>query len=176
MPAYTLTLTVSSDSTAEMAEVIDALGRSLAQPPAARIEPGTDRQDRVAWYRANARRFLDELTPDASRALMFVADRAPSVGIRTMSSALGLGTGPALAGKLASIGWAVRRLDAPPPFQRVRDRYEIEPAVAEALQGARYGDAVQSAPLRTVGRSRSQARERRSTRRVASTGQASAAR
>jgi hypothetical protein len=143
MPKYTLTLSISTDSASEIAETVEALGKSvgsLERPGAAPVtyltrDASADTSvDRVAWYRLHARRFLDELRPDATRALLYIADHAPSVGIRAMSDALGLGTGTALAGKMASIGWAVRRLDAPAPFQRVRDRYEIEPEVAEALR------------------------------------------
>jgi|HubBroStandDraft_1064217.scaffolds.fasta_scaffold99769_2 hypothetical protein len=144
MPEYTLTLSISSESAAEIAETVEALGKSVAsleRPGAstvtylAREASASTDLDRVTWYRLNARRFLDELTPDAGRALLYIADHAPAVGIRTMADALGLGTGTSLAGKMASIGWAVRRLDAPAaPFERIRDRYEIEPEVAEALR------------------------------------------
>jgi hypothetical protein len=145
MPKYNLTLSISSDSAAEIAETFDALGKSVASLERSGAAPvtyltrdssGSTDTDQVVWYRLHARRFLDELTPDAARALLYIADHAPTVGIRTMSEALGLGTGTSLAGKMASIGWAVRRLDAPAPFQRTRDRYEIEPEVAEALRAA----------------------------------------
>ena len=146
MPEYTLTLSVSSASAAEIAETVEALGKSVASLERSGVTPVTYLSrdpsvppadvDRVTWYRLHSRMFLDELTPDATRALLYIADHTPGVGIKAMASALGLGTGPALAGKMASIGWAVRRLDAPAPFQRIRDRYEIEPEVAEALRAA----------------------------------------
>ena len=142
MAAYTLTLSISSDSPSEMASTVEALGKSLSSLSTG--EGGTvislprpAAEGARAWYSTNAAGFLDELTPDALRAVQFVADHAPTVPIETLSRELALGKGPALAGKLASIGWAVRRLSAPPPFRRVRDRYEMEPEVAAAIRAAR---------------------------------------
>jgi hypothetical protein len=144
MAAYTFTLSISSDSPTEMASTVEALGKSLTAlnvgEPGAIIEfprGAASRDESKVWYAKHAAAFLDELTPDALRAVLFVADHAPSVPIETLSGELELGKGPALAGKLASIGWAVRRLSAPAPFRRVRDRYEMEPEVAAAVRSAR---------------------------------------
>jgi len=161
MAAYTLTLSISSDSPNEMANTVSALEKSLStltqrrggsviSLPRASLNGDTGA---TAWYAEHAGAFLDELTPDAARAVLFVAGHAPTVSIETLSRELKMGTGPALAGKLASIGWAVRRLSAPPPFRRVRERYEIEPEVAAALLAARP-EAVRPTVLRSkvVGR------------------------
>jgi len=142
MAAYTLTLSISSESPLEMASTVEALGKSLSALNSADggtviAMPGHGTELAKEWYASHASAFLDELTPDALRAVLFVADNAPTVPIDTLSSELELGKGPALAGKLASIGWAVRRLSSPPPFRRVRDRYEMDPGVATAIRSAR---------------------------------------
>jgi hypothetical protein len=181
MASYTLTLSITSDSSAEMATTVAALGKSLStlnQEQARSVisfprERLTAEAGPVAWYTNHAAVFLDELTPDATRAVLFVARHAPTVTIETLSSELKLGKGPALAGKLASIGWAVRRLSAPPPFRRVRERYEIEPEVAAALLAARQGTARKPASLRqggqrSVEKSGSQRRAGGTSSRVAS--------
>ncbi len=154
MAAYTLTLSISSDSPNEMANTVSALEKSLATLTQHRSGsvlslPRAPFPDAAAaaWYQEHAGAFLDELTPDAMRAVQFVASRAPTVSIETLSRELKMGTGPALAGKLASIGWAVRRLGAPAPFRRVRERYEIEASVAEAILAARP-QARRPTPLR----------------------------
>jgi hypothetical protein len=183
MATYTLTLSISSDSSSEIASTVAALEKSLSslngESPSTLIsfpkERFTPDADPVAWYAEHAAAFLDELTPDATRAVLFVAKHAPTVTIATLSSELKLGKGPALAGKLASIGWAVRRLSAPPPFRRVRERYEIEPEVAEALLAARPAAARRASPARgtarTIGRTRGSARRtERGTQRAASQG------
>ena len=177
MATYTLTLSISSDSSSEIAGTVAALEKSLSslngESPSTLISFPKERfandADPVAWYAEHAATFLDELTPDATRAVLFVAKHAPTVSIATLSSELKLGKGPALAGKLASIGWAVRRLSAPPPFRRVRERYEIEPEVAEALLAARPATTRRAPASR--GAARTNGRTDASTRRSERTSQ-----
>jgi hypothetical protein len=158
MAAYSLTLSISWDSPEDTVRTVEALGKSLSSFAREQsnivLEPPTEGQkpsqtEPAAWYALHGEAFLDELTPNAERALLFVAGHSPAVSIRALADELQLGTGPALAGKLASIGWAVRRLSAPAPFRRVRDRYEIEPSVAEALLAARPDSRAKApAPVR----------------------------
>ena len=179
MAAYTLTLSISSDSPGEMASTVEALGKSLsalntAEGGGAIHSPRQASEGAREWYSNHAAAFLDELTPDALRAVLFVAERAPTVPIDTLSRELALGKGPALAGKLASIGWAVRRLSAPAPFRRVRDRYEMEPEVAAAIRAARQRPVRRPSLLRPG--LEKPARKTVSTRRSAGGGRRGAAR
>ena len=88
----------------------------------------------LEWWRRRASEFLAGLTPEARSAVFFVARHAPRVPVAELARELEVTPGPQLAGTLASIGYANRRLEAPePPFRRVRTNYEMDPELAEVF-------------------------------------------
>lgn len=133
----TVTITISAETSSDLADVLQRLASALqtvqTQDEDAReaIETATSP---VAWYRANASRFLAAVKPDARKAVLFIARHAPEVSISEVARELGKEQGPELAGTLGSVGWAVRTLGGPDkPYRRMRDAYVIEPSIAAAL-------------------------------------------
>ncbi len=75
-----------------------------------------------AWWTAErAAAFVEELTDTALQALAIIAEQAPKVSFRDVQQGIGM-TGVELAGRLSSIGFALKRHGAPFPF--VRDYYQ----------------------------------------------------
>ena len=91
----------------------------------------------ISWYRHGAPSFLERLTPEAFRAVSFVAAHAPRVPVADLAREIEKKPGPQLAGTLASIGYSWKALGAPQaPFRRVRTHYEMDPDLAAVLRGA----------------------------------------
>ena len=104
-------------------------------PPSWKVDPSV-----ISWYRHRAPSFLERLTPEAFRAVSFVAAHAPRVPVADLARELQKKPGPQLAGTLASIGYSWKALGAPQaPFRRVRTQYEMDPDLAGVLRDALPG-------------------------------------
>ncbi len=144
MGEVTATLSLSASDPAELGRMFQAIGRALealgpAPEAATQAEPQTPAADAASWYRANGGRFRDELKPTAQRVLDFIVEHGPLVPMAAVAEEVDL-SGSQLAGSLASVGAAVRRLGAPePPYRsdHKRHQYEIQPEVQNALKGSR---------------------------------------
>ncbi len=153
------TFTISADTPGELAtllrriaDALDADGpvspqprRTLEElrssltvgPPDARAEfsHGWATPATYGWWLQRGPEFLDGLTPKAQRAVLFVARHAPRVPVADLARELDVTPGPELAGTLASIGYAKRRMEAPEaPFRRVRGNYEMDPKLGELFR------------------------------------------
>lgn len=140
MAENSLTFTISAESADELAVLMRRIAQAI---DGSQSKSETDaenvveqsREPEADWYRINASRFLDKLKPEARRALMHIARRAPTQAtVAEVATELGVEAGPKMAGRLASVGWAARVLNAPaPPYRRSRDVYEMDPDIAAAF-------------------------------------------
>ncbi len=156
------TFTIGADTPQELARLLrriaDALDGGEADGGASRdpVSPGRNQDDPggsserdwtspswkvdrsvISWYRHGAPSFLARLTPEAFRAVSFVAAHAPRVPVADLAREIEKKPGPQLAGTLASIGYAWKALGAPQaPFRRVRTHYEMDPDLAAVLRGS----------------------------------------
>jgi hypothetical protein len=73
------------------------------------------------WTMERAAAFVDGLTDPALQALDIIAANSPKISFAEFQSQMGV-SGPGLAGRLSSIGFAVTRTGAPFPF--FRDYYQ----------------------------------------------------
>jgi hypothetical protein len=143
----TVTLTIEADDDRQLGKIFSAFGRALEsepRPPAQGAgeehesgdRPGAEPPDPVAWYRAHSQAFVAALSPLAQQALAVIVREGPDVPIQVVRNATSQrGTG--LAGTLASVGAACRRLGAPArPFKADHKRgiYRIEPPIMDALR------------------------------------------
>lgn len=140
MAENSLTFTISAESADELAVLMRRIAQAI-DGSESKTETDAEnvveqsREPEADWYRINASRFLDKLKPEARRALMYIARRAPTPAtVAEVATELGVDAGPKMAGRLASVGWAARVLNAPaPPYRRSRDVYEMDPDVAAAF-------------------------------------------
>lgn len=143
--SVTVTLTIVAEDDRQLGRIVSAFGRALQAEDIPRDvavqspegdEPGaTSTPDAAEWYRARGRDFVDALRPNARLALEVIVREGPDVPVDLVRSATGR-SGTGLAGTLASIGAACKRLAAPRPFEADHQRgvYRIDPAVREALR------------------------------------------
>jgi hypothetical protein len=83
----------------------------------------TGRQDGPLWWDPDrAQAFVRTLTPAALLALRLIAERAPAIPVTEIQGEMQRAGLPMTPGRMSSIGFAVRRLGAPPPF--TRDAYQ----------------------------------------------------
>jgi hypothetical protein len=135
-----LTFTISAESADELAVLMRRIAQAIdgsqskSETDAEKVVEQS-REPEADWYRINASRFLDKLKPEARSALMHIARRAPTPAtVAEVATELGVEAGPKMAGRLASVGWAARVLNAPaPPYRRSRDVYEMDPDIAAAF-------------------------------------------
>jgi hypothetical protein len=135
-----LTFTISAESADELAVLMRRIAHAIdgaegfSETNAEKVveESGEPEAD---WYRINSPRFLDKLKPEARRALLYIARRSPTPAtVAEVAAELGVEAGPKMAGRLASVGWAARVLNAPaPPYRRSRNVYEMDVAIAAAF-------------------------------------------
>ena len=140
MPENSLTFTISAQSADELAVLMRRIAQAIDGSPASSgataekdVEPSGEPE--ADWYRLNASRFLDKLKPEARRALLYIARHSPTpVTVAEVAAELDVEAGPKMAGRLASVGWAARVLNAPgTPYRRSRDVYEMDVDVAAAF-------------------------------------------
>jgi hypothetical protein len=113
---------------------LEALESSDRASPTSGARPAA--ADTAVWYRDNGARFVNELRDTAKGALRVIVTRGPLVPMDDVAEAVDV-RGSKLAGSLASVGAAVRRLNAPaPPYtaDHKRRQYEIAPEVQDALR------------------------------------------
>ena len=143
----TVTLTIVADDDRQLGRIFSAFGRALESEPRllaqgageeqeAGDRPGTGPSDNAEWYRAHSQAFVVALSPLAQQALAVIVREGPDVPMEVVRKATGR-SGTGLAGTLASVGAACRRLGAPArPFTADHKRgiYRIEPAIIDALR------------------------------------------
>lgn len=131
------TFTITADSPGSLGRMIAAIGRALESMDAGAAPAApTDAASPEAWYRTHGREFYDRLQPTAQLALRTVVAEGPTVPMQMVINATGR-DGSRLAGSLASVGAAVRRMNAPaPPFvaDHKRKVYTADAGVLEALR------------------------------------------
>jgi hypothetical protein len=143
--SVTVTLTIVAEDERQLGRIVSAFGRALQagdDVPGERVDlttatehEGTAVTDPAEWYRAHGREFVDGLKPAAREALAAIVREGPEVPMDLVRAATGR-SGTGLAGTLASIGAACKRLGAPRPYQvdHKRGIYQIDPGIREALR------------------------------------------
>jgi hypothetical protein len=123
----------------EIGTTLAGIGTVLPQEQAA--EPPTE--GTVWWTSERADELVRQITDNARRALKVICENAPQVPFDAVLDALGM-DGVSTGGVMASVGFAIRNMEAPAPLARNYGRrlYLIDSQVAEVLAGAleRYGE------------------------------------
>lgn len=109
--------------TLELQGSSEEVGYLLAQLSGALLgeEPEAVASDGRWWTVERAAAFVGGLTDPALQALEIIASHSPNISFREFQARMGV-SGPGLAGRLSSIGFAVTRTGAPFPF--FRDYYQ----------------------------------------------------
>jgi hypothetical protein len=142
MGPITATLTITAEDAAELGRLFAAIGAAIGEAVSETAprpaEPDSSHKNSGAWTPEVAGLVLRSVQPKAHQALAFVALHGPVVPMDDLASELGR-KGSKLAGSLASIGAAVRRLKAPgPPFvaDYQRRTYTMSDVALEAFRVA----------------------------------------
>ena len=143
--SVTVTLTIVAEDDRQLGRIVSAFGRALQAEDVPRDVDVQDAEDlgpiaastpdAADWYRARGGEFVDALQPMARVALAVIVREGPETSMDLVREATGR-SGTGLAGTLASVGAACKRLGAPRPFEADHKRgvYRIDPAISEALR------------------------------------------
>ena len=139
MSEISASFTLTARDAGELGRMVQAIGRALegiSDSAFVADDAVTATLPPPEWYRLHGERFVADLQPAARNALRTIVDRGPVVPVAEVGDAVGR-HGSRLAGTLASIGSAVRRMQAPaPPFSadHKRGQYVIDVDVQAALR------------------------------------------
>ncbi len=117
----------------EVGATLAGIGTVLPQEQAA--EPPSE--GTVWWTPERADELVRQITDNARLALKVICENAPQVPFDAVLDALGM-DGISTGGVMASVGFAVRNMQAPNPLARnyARRVYLIDEQVAEVLRAA----------------------------------------
>jgi hypothetical protein len=118
------------------AEDVEMWLRRVVTPTGRLVTDVDDGDSSPVWTAELAEQLVSGISPEARRALRFMAEGAPEVTRAALFAHLGM-NGIQVGGVLASFGFAVNRgLPRPYTQDNARRTYSVDPAVAPVLLAA----------------------------------------